>query len=119
MSQIDLLYADVQAHRDGSAARLAPRTCKLIAEGRAKMAKKLGEEAVEVAIEALSDSASTTVEESADLIYNLVVLWADMGIDPSLVWAEMARRRSDLGIAEKLPKPPKPRRASVRPRSAP
>lgn len=113
MGQIEILYDDVRAHQDGSARQMAPRTRKLLGEGRAKMAKKVGEEAVEVALEALADSRRTTVEESADLIYNLVVLWAEMGIRPEEVWAEMARRRERLGIAEKLPKPPKARRPTT------
>lgn len=44
------------------------------------------------------------VRESADLLYNLVVLWVHAGIKPDEVWAEMRRRERLLGIAEKLPK---------------
>jgi phosphoribosyl-ATP pyrophosphohydrolase len=44
------------------------------------------------------------VRESADLIYNLVVLWVASDVEPKDVWAEMARRERLLGIAEKLPK---------------
>ncbi len=44
------------------------------------------------------------VRESADLIYNLVVLWVASDVEPKNVWAEMARRERLLGIAEKLPK---------------
>ena len=44
------------------------------------------------------------VKESADLIYNLVVLWVEAGVDPKDVWAEMARRERLFGIAEKVPK---------------
>jgi len=42
------------------------------------------------------------VRESADLIYNLVVLWVAAGVDPAEVWAEMDRRERLFGIAEKL-----------------
>jgi phosphoribosyl-ATP pyrophosphohydrolase len=45
------------------------------------------------------------VRESADLLYNLTVLWASAGVRPEDVWREMARRERLLGIAEKLPKP--------------
>jgi hypothetical protein len=45
-----------------------------------------------------------TCRESADLIYQLVVLWHECGITPDEVWAEMHRRADKLGIAEKLPK---------------
>jgi phosphoribosyl-ATP pyrophosphohydrolase len=44
------------------------------------------------------------VMESADLIYNLVVLWSMSGVRPDDVWAEMRRREELMGIAEKLPK---------------
>jgi phosphoribosyl-ATP pyrophosphohydrolase len=72
--------------------------------GRAKMAKKLAEEAVEVVIDAMHGERSAVVKESADLIYHLVVLWVAAGLCPEDVWAEMARRERLLGIAEKLPK---------------
>ena len=44
------------------------------------------------------------IKESADLIYNLVVIWVSSGIQPKEVWKEMERRERLLGIAEKLPK---------------
>jgi phosphoribosyl-ATP pyrophosphohydrolase len=44
------------------------------------------------------------VRESADLLYNLTVLWVSAGIQPEDVWREMERREHLLGIAEKLPK---------------
>jgi phosphoribosyl-ATP pyrophosphohydrolase len=47
------------------------------------------------------------VRESADLLYNLTVLWASAGVRPEDVWREMERRERLLGIAEKLPKLPK------------
>ena len=46
------------------------------------------------------------VRESADLLYNLTVLWASAGVRPEDVWREMSRREDMLGIAEKLPKSP-------------
>jgi phosphoribosyl-ATP pyrophosphohydrolase len=70
------------------------------------MAKKLAEEAIEVAIDAVSGDAQAVVRESADLIYNLTVLWAETGVRPDDVWREMERREMLLGIAEKMPKQP-------------
>jgi phosphoribosyl-ATP pyrophosphohydrolase len=80
------------------------RTAKLFAAGRSKMAQKVGEEAIEVAIDAAKDNRGAVIAESADLIYHLVVLWAEMGIKPGDIWAEMIRREKSLGIAEKVPK---------------
>ena len=80
------------------------RTAKLLSDGRAKVAKKLAEEATEVVIDAMVGQPEAVVRESADLLYNLVVLWAHSGVRPDQVWAEMRRRELMFGIAEKLPK---------------
>jgi len=68
------------------------------------MSKKLAEEAIEVVIDAMNGETDAVVRESADLIYNLAVLWVACGVKPRDVWAEMDRREKMLGIAEKLPK---------------
>jgi phosphoribosyl-ATP pyrophosphohydrolase len=80
------------------------RTARLLRSGRSKMAKKLAEEAVEVVIDAMNGDRDAVVKESADLLYNLVVLWVAGGIRPEDVWKEMDRRERLLGIAEKVPK---------------
>ena len=80
------------------------RTAKLVSEGLAKMAKKLAEEAVEVGLDAVQGNRDAVILESADLFYNLVVLWTETGISPDDVWREMDRREQLYGIAEKLPK---------------
>ena len=55
-------------------------------------------------IDAMQGDRQAVVRESADLLYNLVVLWVSAGIRPEDVWAEMRRREQLFGIAEKLPK---------------
>ena len=80
------------------------RTARLLRSGRSKMAKKLAEEAVEVVIDAMHGDRDAVIKESADLIYNLVVLWISTNIRPEDVWKEMDRRERLLGIAEKVPK---------------
>ena len=70
--------------------------------GRSKIAKKLAEEAIEVVIDAMNGDRNAVVRESADLLYNLVVVWAASGVRPSEVWKEMDRRERLFGIAEKL-----------------
>jgi phosphoribosyl-ATP pyrophosphohydrolase len=99
---IDRLFTAVTAARHADLA--GSRTAQLFRAGRAKMAKKLAEEAVEVVIDAIHGQREAVVRESADLIYNLVVLWVASGVRPGEVWDEMARREQLLGIAEKLPK---------------
>ena len=68
------------------------------------MGKKLAEEAIEVVIDAMHGETEAVIKESADLMYNLVVLWVEAGVEPKDVWAEMARRERLFGIAEKIPK---------------
>ena len=92
----------VEAVRAGGHA--SPRTAKLLGAGVPKMAQKLMEEAAETAIDAVRQERAGFVNESADLLYNLVVLWSALGVAPGEVWAEMDRREALLGMAEKLPK---------------
>ena len=96
------LHLAVLAARDLDPA--TSRTARLFRHGPAKMAKKVAEEAVEVAIGAVQGDAEAVIRESADLLYNLTVLWASAGVRPEDVWREMARREDLLGIAEKWPK---------------
>jgi phosphoribosyl-ATP pyrophosphohydrolase len=96
------LYVAVIAARDLDPA--ISRTARLFQRGPAKMAKKLAEEAIEVVIDAVNRNPEAVVRESADLLYNLTVLWASAGVRPEDVWHEMQRREDLLGIAEKMPK---------------
>ena len=101
---LERLYLAVLAARDLDPAK--SRTARLFQRGPAKMAKKLAEEAIEVVIDAVHGDSQAVIRESADLLYNLTVLWASAGVRPEDVWREMARREDMLGIAEKLPKSP-------------
>ena len=99
---LERLYLAVLAARDLDPA--TSRTARLFQRGPAKMAKKLAEEAIEVVIDAVNGDSEAVIRESADLLYNLTVLWASAGVRPEDVWREMTRREDMLGIAEKLPK---------------
>ncbi|MEK9279401.1 MULTISPECIES: phosphoribosyl-ATP diphosphatase [unclassified Bradyrhizobium] len=101
---LERLYLAVLAARDLDPA--TSRTARLFQRGPTKMAKKLAEEAIEVVIDAVHGDSEAVIRESADLLYNLTVLWASAGVRPDDVWREMARREDMLGIAEKLPKSP-------------
>ena len=101
---LERLYQAVIAAKDLDPA--VSRTARLFQRGPAKMAKKLAEEAIEVVIDAVNGNSEAVIRESADLLYNLTVLWASAGVRPEDVWREMARREHLLGIAEKLPKSP-------------
>jgi len=76
-------------------------TARLFSRGRAQIAKKLGEEAVEALIEGIRGDKPKLVGESADLLYHLLTLWAATNVKPKAVWTELARREGLSGIAEK------------------
>lgn len=76
-------------------------TAKLVAHGQQKAAKKLGEEAVETVIAAISNDRQNLVDESADLIYHLMVVLKIADIPLQNVLDELARRTSQSGLQEK------------------
>ena len=76
-------------------------TARLFSRGRTKIAQKLGEEAVEAVIEGIKGDPAKLVGESADLLYHLLVLWADVGVLPADVAAELTRREGISGLDEK------------------
>ncbi|HMA74215.1 MAG TPA: phosphoribosyl-ATP diphosphatase [Xanthobacteraceae bacterium] len=100
VDSIERLYEAVLAAKGSDP--VVSRTARLLRAGRAKIAKKLGEEAVEVVIDAMNGDREAVIRESADLLYNLVVMWATTAIRPADVWKEMNRREHLFGIAEKL-----------------
>src|SRR6266545_1537044 len=100
---LERLYQAVIAAKDLDPA--TSRTARLFQRGPSKMAKKLAEEAIEVVIDAVNGKTDAVVRESADLLYNLTVLWASARPKPTGRSGCRADRREDmLGIAEKLPK---------------
>lgn len=70
-------------------------------KGRAKMAEKLGEEAVEAVIAAVQDDKTAMTGEAADLLFHMMVLLADMDLSIDDVLTELARREGLSGIVEK------------------
>jgi phosphoribosyl-ATP pyrophosphohydrolase len=101
---LDTLWRTVEARR-ASGDIATSHSARLLSRGTPKVAQKLGEEAVECVIEATLGNRDATVLESADLLYHLVVVWVDAGIEPGEVWAELARRQGISGIAEKAARP--------------
>lgn len=87
---LDRLYA-VVASRKGADPE-SSYTARLYDKGVAKIAQKVGEEAVETVIDGVAGKKDRLVSESADLLYHLLVLWAARDVDPEDVWAELAKR---------------------------
>ncbi len=96
---LDRLWGVIQSRR--GADPQSSYTARLFARGRAKIAQKLGEEAVEAVIEGIRGDRAALVGESADLLYHLLVMWADAGISPNEIAAELTRREGRSGIDEK------------------
>jgi phosphoribosyl-ATP pyrophosphohydrolase len=96
---LDRLWQVIQSRR-GSDPQTS-YTARLFSRGRAKIAQKLGEEAIEAVIEGVGNKPAALAGESADLLYHLLVLWAAVGISPADVAAELTRREGISGIGEK------------------
>ncbi|MGF7151761.1 phosphoribosyl-ATP pyrophosphohydrolase [Sphingomonas zeicaulis] len=79
---------------------------KLTARGRAKIAQKVGEEAVETVIAAMAGDRAEATSEAADLLFHLAILLADMDLSFADIFAELDRRDGVSGLAEKAARPP-------------
>lgn len=101
---LDDLYATILSRKGGDPE--SSHTARLFHRGRAKIAQKVGEEAVETVIEAVAGTPEKLASESADLLYHLLVLWADAGVQPADVYAILAARQGISGIAEKKNRKP-------------
>ena len=97
--QFDTLLATIVARRSGDPA--SSYVARLTAKGRAKIAQKLGEEAVETVIAAMGDDRAALIGEATDLIFHLAILLADAGLTFDDLRTELARREGMSGIAEK------------------
>jgi len=96
---IDRLVARIQLNRHADPTQ--SYVAKLTARGRAKMAQKLGEEAVETVIAAMTGDRREIVSESADLLFHLCMVLVDAGLTMDDVRAELARREGMSGLDEK------------------
>ena len=100
---LERLYATIASRKTADPG--SSYTAKLLHQGRSVIAKKMGEEAVETAIAAVGNDSDAVVSESADLIYHLLVLWVDCGVEPDEVWKKLAAREGTSGLAEKASRP--------------
>lgn len=100
---LNRLFAVIQSRRGGDSK--TSYTAKLFEKGTNRIAQKVGEEAVETVIAAVSGDASRVAAESADLLYHLCVLWADAGVTPDDVFDVLEQREGVSGIAEKASRP--------------
>ncbi|KTE37317.1 MULTISPECIES: phosphoribosyl-ATP diphosphatase [unclassified Sphingopyxis] len=101
---LDQLEAVVKARLAAGDAE-ASYVASLAAKGRGKIAQKLGEEAVETVIAALTEDDKALVGEASDLIFHLSILLAERGLAWTDIAAELTRRHGTSGHAEKAARP--------------
>ena len=65
------------------------------------LAKKLGEESSELIIDFIKQNKDGIINESADLLYHILVIWLSAGVEPQDVWDELSNRQAQSGIEEK------------------
>ena len=90
----------VIAERRGASAD-GSYVASLFAKGREKIAQKVGEEATETVIAALSGDTAKLTSEAADLLFHLLILLRDGNVSVNDVLAELDRRDGVSGIVEK------------------
>ncbi len=99
MNALDRLAATIETRRGTDPE--TSWTAKLLAKGPEKCAEKFGEEAVEAVIEAVRGDRARLTAEAADVLYHLLVMLAAREVTLAEVLAELERRESQSGIAEK------------------
>jgi len=87
---LDDLYTVIASRKGGNPEE--SYTASLFDKGIAKIAQKVGEEAVETVIDGVSGPKERVISESADLLYHLLVLWAARNVTPDEIWAELGKR---------------------------
>jgi len=96
---IDRLFETIKSRKDADPA--SSYTAKLFRQGKLKIAKKLGEEGVETALAAVAEDKEHLIDESADLLYHLLVLWAACDVTPEEAYKALDARTNRSGIEEK------------------
>ena len=96
---LDRLETVIASRKGGDADK--SYVAKLFKKGRQKIAQKVGEEGVECALAAVMGDRDEIISESADLLFHLMVLWADAGVSADDIFDELARREGVSGIEEK------------------
>ena len=96
-SVIDELFGVIEKRKGGDPG--TSYVARTLARGREHVAKKVGEEGVEVALAGALDDRKGVVSESADLLFHLLILWSDTGVAPADVFDELSKRRGVSGLA--------------------
>ena len=106
MTTFTLHDLEKRLHERASASAETSYTRKLLDKGIAHCAKKLGEEAVETALAAVTEDRDRLIMEAADLLYHLLVVFQARGITLADVEAALAARTNQSGLEEKAARKP-------------
>ncbi len=96
---ITKLYCHIQTKKSDDPTR--SYTAQLFKSGPEKIARKLNEESTETLLELLRGDKTGMIQESADLLYHLVVAWVNIGITPEQIAQELTNRQAMSGLEEK------------------
>jgi phosphoribosyl-ATP pyrophosphohydrolase len=103
---LDMLFDVIDSKRNDDPE--TSYTAQLLSATPEKPARKLAEEATETLIEAIRGDSKALAQESADLLYHLLVVWVAAGLKPSDIWSILADRQGLSGIVEKQNRITKP-----------
>ena len=95
-SVIDELFAVIEQRKGGDLEK--SYVARALSRGREHVAKKVGEEGVEVALAGALGDKKGVVSESADLLFHLLILWSVTGVSPAEVLEELSKRRGISGF---------------------
>lgn len=98
-SVLERLYDVLVMRKDADPAK--SYTAKMYAKGLTKIAQKVGEEGVETALAAVAEGHDELLNESADLLYMLLLLWAAKDVKPEEVFTILDNRFGKTGIRER------------------
>jgi len=101
MSRLSISDLEKRIQERAKASAEQSYTRKLLDQGVAHCAKKLGEEAVETALAAVGEDRARLVAESADLLYHLLVVLQARGVTIADVEAALGERMARSGLEEK------------------
>jgi phosphoribosyl-ATP pyrophosphohydrolase len=103
----DFTLADLESiiARRASAMPEDSWTAQLLSQGASRVAKKFGEEAVELVIATVENDRPAIAAEAADVLYHLLVMLRARDVPVAEVMAELERRTTKSGVQEKAERP--------------
>ena len=96
---LDQVFETIESRKEASADE--SYVASLFLKGREKIAEKVGEETIETIIEAIKNDKNKLAEESADLLFHLMILWSDANLKPDDIFRILEKRNGLSGLTEK------------------